>query len=330
MQTMSSPGRAPGLAAAVALLALAAGPAAYAQSYPVKPVRLVHGFLAGGNVDLNARLIAAPMSASFGQQVIVDGRPGAGGTVAAAQVARSPADGYTLFLAAGGHAVSPSLYRSLPYDAVKDFTFITLVTNNPYFIATHPSFPARTVADLVRLARKDPGKLDYATGGVGTGMHLVSLLFQSRLSIKMLHVPYRGGSVTPTAVAAGEVPFMFGSPGEVTPLAEAGKLRLIAVTSGERWKLTPQVPTLSETVLPGFDVRGYSALIGPAGLPPAIVARVNETVREALGRPEVIENFRRKGSEVAPRTPEETQRFVAGEVARWAAVIKAEGIPLQN
>ncbi|MCC7483842.1 MAG: tripartite tricarboxylate transporter substrate binding protein [Burkholderiales bacterium] len=318
-------------AACGACLALAlAGAPAGAQPYPTKPIRLVHGFLAGGNVDQNARLIAAPMSALLGQQVIVDGRPGAGGTVGAAQVARSPADGYTLFLPAGGHAASPSLYRSLPYDAVKDFTFITLLTKNPYFIATHPSFPAKTVAELVEFARRNPGKLDYATGGIGTGMHLVSLLFQSRLSIRMLHVPYKGGTATPTAVAAGEVPVMFASIGEIQALAEAGKLRLIAVTSSERWKQMPQIPTLSETVLPGFDVRGWTALIGPAGLPPAIVARLNETVRAALNRPEVMATFRLKGSDVAPSTPEEAQRFVAGEVARWAAVIKAEGIPPQN
>jgi tripartite-type tricarboxylate transporter receptor subunit TctC len=315
---------------AVAAAASVTVTTAHAQQYPAKPVRLVHGFLAGGNVDLNARLIAAPLSTILGQQVVVEGRPGAGGTVGAAQVARSPADGYTLFLAAGGHAASPSLYRSLPYDAVKDFTFITLVTSNPYFIATHPSFPARTVAELVRIAKRDPGKLDYATGGVGTGMHLVSLLFQSRLSIRMLHVPYRGGTATPAAVAGGEVPFMFGAPGEVQTLAEAGKLRLIAVTSGERWKLMPDVPTLSETVLPGFDVRGWSALIGPANLPPAVLGRLNDAARAALGRPEVAESFRSKGSEPAPTSPEEARKFVAGEVARWAQVIKAENIPPQN
>ena len=309
-----------------ALTALSAG----AQQYPSKPIRLVHGFLAGGNVDLNARLIAAPMSEALGQQVIVEGRPGAGGTVAAAQVAKSPPDGYTLFLAAGGHAASPSLYRSLPYDAVNDFTFITLVTRNPYLIVSHPSFPAKTVPELVRMAKKDPGKLDYATGGVGTGMHLVSLLFQSRLSIRMLHVAYRGGTATPSAVAGGEVPLMFGTPGEVQTLTEAGKLRAIAVTSNERWKPWPNVPTLSETVLPGFDVRGWSALIAPANLQPAALNRLSEAARSAMKRPDVVEKFQLKGSDPAPTTPDETRKFVATEVSRWAKVIKDEGIPPQN
>ncbi|MGZ8211215.1 MAG: tripartite tricarboxylate transporter substrate-binding protein, partial [Burkholderiales bacterium] len=184
-----------------------------AQQWPTKPIRLVHGFLAGGNVDLNARLIAQPIAEVLGQQIVVEGRPGAGGTIAAAQVARSERDGYTLFLAAGGHASSPALYRSLPYDAVKDFTFITLVTSNPYMVITHPVFPGRSVQELVRIAKRDPGKLDYATGGVGTGMHLVSVLFQTRLGIKMNHVAYKGGTATPVAVASGEVPIMFGTAG---------------------------------------------------------------------------------------------------------------------
>jgi tripartite-type tricarboxylate transporter receptor subunit TctC len=261
---------------------------------------------------------------------MVEGRPGAGGTVAAAQVAKSPPDGYTLFLAAGGHAASPSLYRSLPYDAVIDFTFITLVTRNPYLIVSHPSFPAKTVPELVRMAKKDPGKLDYATGGVGTGMHLVSLLFQSRLSIRMTHVAYRGGTATPSAVAGGEVPLMFGTPGEVQTLTEAGKLRPIAVTSNERWKPWPNVPTLSETVLPGFDVRGWSALIAPANLQPAVLNRLSDASRTAMKRPDVVEKFQVKGSDPAPTSPEETRKFVAAEVSRWSKVIKDEGIPPQN
>jgi tripartite-type tricarboxylate transporter receptor subunit TctC len=309
---------------------IAAALPASAQQWPSRPVRLVHGFLAGGNVDLNARLVAAPMSESLGQQVLVEGRPGAGGTVAAAQVARAEPDGYTLFLAAGGHASSPSLYRSLPYDAVKDFTFVSLVTSNPYLIVAHPSFPARTAADLVRMAKAAPGRLDYATGGIGTGMHLVSVLFQSRLGVKLNHVPYKGGTATPTAVVGGEVPLMFATPGEVQPLVDAGRIRVIAVTSAERWKQWPSVPTLSETVLPGFDVRGWSALIGPANLPAAVVTRLNEATRSALKRPEVIEKFLAKGSDAAASAPEETRKFVAAEVARWSNVIRDEKIPPQN
>jgi tripartite-type tricarboxylate transporter receptor subunit TctC len=314
-----------------AAVCVALAPAfAGAQNLSGKPVRLVHGFLTGGNVDLNARLMAAPMSEYLGQSIIVEGRPGAGGTVAAAQVARSEPDGHTLFLAAGGHASSPSLYRSLPYDAVKDFTFITLITRNPYLIVIHPSFPASTVPKLVELAKREPGKLDYATAGIGTGMHLVSVLFQSQLGVKLNHIAYRGGQATPTAVASGEVPMMFGTQGEVQPLVDAGRLKVIAVTSKERWRTWPDVPTLGETVLPGFEVLGWSAIAGPAKLPQAVVSRLNEAARAAMKRPDVQEKFRAKGSEAVATDPEFTRQFVAGEVERWAKVIKEAGIPPQN
>lgn len=322
--------RGPLLLLAGAMIATLAGGAAGQPAYPAKPIRLVHGFLAGGNVDLNARLVAQPMSETLGQPIIVEGRPGAGGTVAAGQVARSEPDGYTLFLAAGGHASSPALYRSLPYDAVRDFTFITMVTSNPYLVVVHPSFPGKTMPLLVQIAKREAGKLDYATGGVGTGMHLVAVLLQSQLGLTMNHVPYRGGQATPAAVAGGEVPIMFGSPGEVQPLVDAGRLQAIAVTSKDRWKAWPNVPTLHETVLPGFDVTGWSAILGPAKLPPAVLARLNEAARIALKRADVMEKFRAKGSEAVATDPEYARQFVAGEVARWTKTIKAAGIPPQN
>ncbi|MBX3663698.1 MAG: tripartite tricarboxylate transporter substrate binding protein [Burkholderiales bacterium] len=303
---------------------------AVAQQGAARNIRLLHGFLAGGNVDLNARLIAAPMSELLGQQIVVEGRPGAGGTIAAAQVARSSADDYMLFLAAGGHASPPSLYRSLPYDAVKDFTYITMVTGNPYILVIHPSFPGKTVPDLVRMARRDPGRIDYATAGIGTGMHLVSVLFQSRLNLRLNHIAYRGGMATPTAVMAGEVPMMFGTPGEVQTQVDAGKLRVIAVTTAQRWKPMPDVPTLSETVLPGFDIRGWSALAASPNLPSAVAAKLNEAARTALNRQDVIQKFLAKGSDINPTSPEDARNFVAGEVARWAKVIRDEGIPPQN
>jgi tripartite-type tricarboxylate transporter receptor subunit TctC len=325
--------RGPGRVAAAFAMAAAtilATDALAQAAYPAKPIRLIHGFLAGGNVDLNARIIAQPMAETMGQPIVVEGRPGAGGTVAAGQVARSVPDGYTLFLAAGGHASSPALYRSLPYDAVTDFTFISMVTSNPYLVIVHPSFPGRTVPQIVQIAKREAGKLDYATGGVGTGMHLVSLLFQSRLGLQMNHVPYRGGQATPTAVASGEVPIMFGTPGEVQPLVDAGRLRVIAVTSKERWTAWPDVPTLHETVLPDFNVTGWSVILGPAKLPQDVVAKLNDAVRSAVKRSDVVEKFRAKGSYVVATDPEHARRFVAGEVARWSKTIKDAGIPPQN
>jgi len=235
-----------------------------------------------------------------------------------------------LFLAAGGHASSPSLYRSLPYDAVNDFTYITLVARNPYLVLVHPSFPARSMKQLVEIAKRETGKLDFGTGGVGTGMHLVALLFQHQLGIQMNHIAYRGGQATPTAAAGGEVPIMVGTPGEVRPMLDAGRLVLIGVTSKARWFVRPDVPTLAETVLPGFDISAWYGLLGPAKLPPAILSRLNEAARIAMKRPDVIEKFRATGAEVAPTTPEVARKFVAGEVERWRRVIKQAGIPPQN
>lgn len=313
-----------------AMLATTVVTDALAQTWPSRPIRLVHGFLAGGNVDLNARLIAGPMAERLGQQVLVEGRPGAGGTVAAGQVARAEPDGHTLFLAAAGHSAAPALYRSLPYDAARDFTYITQVSSNPYLVIIHPSFPGRTMKELVALAKREAGRLDYATGGVGTGMHLVSLLMQSQLGIRMNHVAYKGGQATPTAVAGGEVPVMVGTPGEVQPLVDAGRLKVIAVTSSKRWSALPDVPTLAETVLPGFHVTGWSVLAGPAKLPPDVVARLYEAARAAMARADVVEKFRAKGSDAAPTDPAFTQAFVAGEVARWTKTVKEAGIPAQN
>ena len=167
------------------------------QAWPVKPIRLVHGFIAGGSVDIIARLLAAPLSARLGQQVVVEGRPGAGGTTAAGLVARAEPDGYTLFLMASGHATSPALYRALAYDPVRDFTMITLVAGNPFVVAAAANFPARTIIDLVRMAKAEPGRIDFGTGGAGTGMHLAAVLLQARAGIKLNHVPYKGGNAAP-------------------------------------------------------------------------------------------------------------------------------------
>ena len=189
------------------------------QAWPVKPVRLVHGFIAGGSVDIIARLLAAPMSELLGKQVVVEGRPGAGGTTAAGLVARAEPDGYTLFLMASGHATSPALYRSLEYDPVRDFTMITLVASNPFVVAAAANFSARTITDLVRMAKAEPGRIDFGTGGTGTGMHLAAVLLQARTGIKLNHVPYKGGNAAPVALLAGEIPLMFNTPAGVAPLA---------------------------------------------------------------------------------------------------------------
>ena len=321
--------------AATALAASLAASSAHAQTgadagWPSRPVRMIHGFISGGAVDITARLVAAGMTELLGQQVIVDGRPGAGGTVGAAIVARAEPDGYTLFLMASGHAASAGLYGKLPYDAVKDFTMISMVASNPFVLAASPKFPGKTVSDLVRMAKAEPGKINYGTGGVGTGMHLASLLFQNRAGIRMNHVPYKGGNAAPVALLSGEIPLIFNTPSGVETHVRSGRMRVLAITTRSRFALWPDAPTIAETVLPDFDVRGWYAVAAPRGLPAARVKRLNQVVRESLKRPDIGGKLTELGAEVAPTSPEEAQRFLASEVARWVKLIRDEKIPQQD
>ena len=317
------------LCGALAATALHAQPAAD-SAWPTRPVRMLHGFIPGGAVDITARLVAAGMTDQLGQQVIVDGRPGAGGTVGAGIVARAEPDGYTLFLMASGHAASAGLYGKLPYDAVKDFTMISMVAGNPFVLAASPKFPAKSVNDLVRMAKAEPGKINYGTGGVGTGMHLASLLFQNRAGIRMNHVPYKGGNAAPIALLAGEIPLIFNTPSGVETHVRSGRMRVLAITTRNRFSLWPDAPTIAETVLPDFDVRGWYAVAAPKGLPAARVRRLNQVVRESLKRPDVGGKLTELGAEVTPTSPEEAQRFLASEVARWVKLIRDEKIPPQD
>jgi tripartite-type tricarboxylate transporter receptor subunit TctC len=296
----------------------------------MRPIRMIHGFIPGGNVDITARLIAAQMTEAFGQQVIVDGRPGAGGTNGAAIVSRSEPDGYTLFLMASGHATSAALYRKLPYDPVNDFAVASMVASNPMVVLVTPGYAARTPQDLVQLAKKDPGKINYGTGGVGSGMHLAAVLFQARAGVRMNHVPYKGGNAGPLALMQGEIPVLFTTPGGSSVFVESGKIRALAVTTKKRFSLWPDVPTLAETVLPGFDVLAWYAVATPKNLPAPLMQRLNETVRAILQKPDIREKFAAIGSEPFATDPKEGQQFLASEVARWTKVIRDEKIPPQD
>ena len=298
--------------------------------WPSKPVRMLHGFIAGGSVDITARLLAAQMTELLGQQVIVDGRPGAGGTTGASIVAKSEPDGYTIFLMASGHATSPGLYRSLPYDPVRDFTMISMVASNPFVVLTAPGFPAKTVPELVQHAKSAPGMINYGTGGVGTGMHLAAVLFQTRAGIRLNHVPYKGGTSAPLALLAGEIPLLFSTAAGVTNYVENGKIRALAVTTKQRFVLWPDVPTIAETALPGFDVLAWYAVAAPKNLPAVRVARLNSAVHAALKRPDVSGKLLVLGAEVRATSPREAQEFLAAEVARWTKVVRDERIPPQD
>jgi len=315
----------------VALAILCVGAASAAGSvdaWPVKPIRLVHGFVPGGNVDITARIMAQSLTEGLGQSVIVDTRPGAGGTVAAAIVARAQPDGYTLFAMASGHSISHALYKSVPYDPVNDFTMVSMVASFPFVIAVGANHPAKTLGDLLKMAKSEPGRLNLAHAGVGTGMHMTAVLVQSRTGVRFNEIPYKGGTAAPLAAATGEVAVVFDTPAGMEALVQAGKLRPLAVSFAQRWKNWPDVPTVAESVSPGFDVRGWLALAGPRGLPRPIVDRLALVLHAGLARPEVAERFRQMGSGTAPTQPAETQNFLAAEVARWRTVVRDERISL--
>ncbi len=301
----------------------------FGQTYPSKPVKLIHGFIPGGNVDITARVVGQPMSEILGQPFVVEGRPGAGGTVAANAVARSDPDGYTLFMMASGHSVSPGLYASLPYDPVNDFTMISLAAQFPFVIAVAPNHPAKSLSELLQMAKAKQGQVSLAHAGVGTGMHLATVLLQSRTGTEFNLIPYKGGNLAPMAVAQGETEVVFDTPAGMASLISSGRLRPLAVSSASRWKNWPEVPTVSETVQ-GFEVRGWMALAGPNNLPQAVVERLHKAMHQALARPEVIERFAQMGTGVAPTRPSETQAFLASEIERWKKVVREANIKPQG
>ena len=313
-------------------LALASRAAAAQSSaaWPAKPVRIIHGFPPGGPVDVLARLIAAQFAPHFGQQAIVEGKPGAGGTIGANFVAKSEPDGYTLFLMASGHSAAPGLYKSLPFNPVSDFTMISMVARSPFAIVAGPSSPARTIQDLIAQAKAQPGKIDYGSGGTGSGMHLAAVLLQSRAGVRFTHVPYKGGGAPALAVMSGEVPILFTSLAGMAGHIESGEVRPLAVTSKSRFAAFPNVPTIAETVVPGFDVSAWYALAGPRNLPPAIVARLNEMVQSTLQRPDIVESLRVQAADPWPTSARDAQAFLAADVARWVKVIHDENITVAN
>ena len=310
-------------AALAALSALAVGPA-LAQSGGT--ITMIHGFTAGANVDTIARLVAEHLGRRLGQTIVVEPRPGAGGTTGAAAVARSAPDGTTLTILPGGHAVSAAIYNKLPYDAVSDFTFISMVTDFPFILVTHPDHPARTVADVIRGAQAEEGKLTCATAGNGTGMHLAFELFVSMAKAKIQHVPYRGSPQAITDLLGKRVDFQVDTPTALMPLLREGKLRAIAVTGPGRFFLLPDTPAIADTVH-GYAVTSWLGLAGPAGLPASFVQKVNAEVRAILAEPAVVERLQGLGNDVRPTTPDAFKARVADDVAKWTKVVAEAKIP---
>jgi len=310
------------LVVVLALIAAGAG----AQSYPTKPIRLVVPFPAGGTTDILAREVGQRLSLSLGQSVVVDNRPGAGGNIGSELVAKSAPDGYTLLMATvGTHAINPSLYAKMPYDHVKDFAPVVLVAGVPNVLEVTPSLPVNSVADLIKLAKEKPGQINFASSGNGTSIHLSGELFKTMAGVDMTHVPYKGSAPALTDLIGGQVQVMFDNLPSSLPQIKAGKLRAIAVTSAERAPALPNVPTIAESGLPGFEATSWFGLVAPAGTPPAIIARINADVNQWLQSPEAREKLLAQGAAAAGGTPEQFAAYIRTETEKWARVVKASG-----
>lgn len=306
-------------------------PTAGAQSYPAKQIRFVVTFPPGGTTDILAREIGARLQEAWKQPVVVDNRPGGGGNIGADIVAKAPPDGHTLLLGTNGtHAINPALYSKMPYDAVKDFAPITLVASVPNIFISHPSFPPRTIRELVTLAKKQPGKLVYASSGTGTSQHLSVELLKSLAGIDMVHVPYKGATPAVQAVLGGEAPVSCPSlpSAGIAAHIEVGRLIGLAVTGAKRAPTVPKVPTMIESGFPTFDVVTWFGVLTSAGTPPEIVSKLNAEIIRILSMPAVKERLAAQGIDIMTSTPAQYLDYIKSEMGRWAKVVKQSGAKL--
>jgi tripartite-type tricarboxylate transporter receptor subunit TctC len=315
-------------AAACAAFVLAA-PSAQAQTaeqgYPKKMIKLVVPYPPGGGADTLARLVAAKMTDKLGQQVIVENKPGANTAIASEYVAKQPADGYTLLYVASSFTINPSLYK-LRYSTDKDFAPIALVAQVPLIIVANNDFPVRSVADLIREAKRKPGQITFATYGTGSPVHLAGELFEMMTDTKLLHVPYKGSAPGLTDLVGGQVNLAFSSIEPSLALMRSNKIRAVAVTTRKRISAAPNVPTVAESGVPGFETAGWNGIVAPAGTPPGIVKRLNAVINEAVQLPEMRERFAVQGVEVDIKTPEAFASMIDGELVKWAALVKKANI----
>jgi len=296
------------------------------EPYPSKPIRLVVPFPPGGSLDVVARAIGQKLSEAWGQPVVIDNRPGAGGNIGADVVAKSVPDGYTILEGAlSTHAVNVSLYAKMPYDPIRDFAPITLVAVTPNVLVLNPSLPANSVGELIAYAKANPGKLSFGSGSNGSAGHLAGELFKTEAGVDMLHVPYKGGAPALQALLAGDTQLMFDNLANSMQLVRAGKLKAIAVTTAKRSALVPELPTLAETGLPGFDIYTWWGFLAPAGTPKEIIAKWNAEVTRILNTPDMRAFFAQQGAEPAPTTPEQFAALIRNEIPKYAKIIKDSG-----
>ncbi|MCW5605056.1 MAG: tripartite tricarboxylate transporter substrate binding protein [Burkholderiales bacterium] len=310
---------------AVCSILIAAGFPAQAQNYPVKPIRYVVGFPPGGTNDILARLIAPRLAESLGQQVVVENRGGANTAIATEQVSRATPDGYTILHNAPGHATNPAMMK-LNFDSVRDFAFITQLADSQNLLVVHPSLPAKNVKELIALAKARPGEINYGSSGVGTTVHLSAELFGFMTGIKWVHIPYKGGGPGLVALLSGEISLYFGNVPTVIRQAREGKLRALAVTGPQRTPSAPDIPTVAESGVPGYEVTTWYGMAAPVKTPRAIIDRLHTEVVRILNAPDMKERLAGLGADPVGNTPEQYTRFVQSEIEKWGKVIKAAGI----
>ena len=319
-------------AAAFALLAglacclFATAGTAAAQAWPTRPVKLVVPFPPGGPLDTIGRAIAQKLTEAWGQSVVVENKPGAGGNIGADFVAKSPPDGYTVVMGAlSTHAVNPSLYAKMPYDAQKDFAPISLVAVTPNVLVVNPALPVHSVKELIAYGKAHPGKLSVDSGNIDSAGHLAGELFKVDTGVDMVHVPYKGAAPAMQALLAGDTQLMFDNLASSMAQMKAGKLRALAVTTAQRSSFAPDLPTMAEAGVPGFDISTWFGLLAPAGTPPFIIEKWNLRVREILSTPDMRARLAAQGAEASPDTPAQFAQFIASEIAKYARVVKASG-----
>jgi tripartite-type tricarboxylate transporter receptor subunit TctC len=309
----------------IALLAGMHATHAAAQTYPNRPIRMIVALGPGGGTDVTGRIVSQRLSEQMGVPVVVENRPGAGTVIGTEVVARAAPDGHTLMTSSPELSINPSLMSKLPYDTLKDFTAISQLTTGQYFLSTHPSVPVKNVRDLIALAKTKAGQVTYGSSGNGSANHLGGVLLQHMTGVKLVHVPYKSAAQAATALMSGEIDFMMSSTSAAISPIKSGRLRGIAVTGPKRLALTPEIPTVSESGVPGFEVTGWYMMLAPAGVPRDIITRLNGEIVKAVHSPTVKERFAALGTEPVGNSPEACGDFLRAEIAKWTKVVRAAG-----
>jgi tripartite-type tricarboxylate transporter receptor subunit TctC len=300
-----------------------------AQQYPTRPIRFIAPYVAGGGVDFVARVVAAKLSEHIGQQVIVENRPGGGTNIGSELVARAAPDGYTLLIGGVPNTVNAIFFKKLPYDVVKDFAPISQMTTAPNILAVHPSLPVRTVKELIALAKTRRGELTFASAGIGSSNHLSGELFRVMAGVDIIHVPYKGGGAAVTDLLAGQVSMYFGTTPSTVPHVRTGKLRALGVTTLKRSRAAPDIPTMQEAGLPGFDNAAWHGLMAPAATPAAIIEKLHTEVVRVLRLPEIVERMGAQGVDVIASTPAELAVFIRQDLVKYDRLVKAAGLKVE-